>query len=77
MHPGPPTGHCPHHEVPNTVNWAMKRWIEGGHTSPVAQGEAAEVEEEPGRRVGVRNVDAKGAGGPTNFLSRLLDGVWK
>jgi len=68
-----PAGHCPHHEVPNTVNWALTSWISSGHQAPVPEGEACDIEESPGRMVKIRHLRGGASDGPSNWLSRLFE----
>ena len=75
------SGHCPHHEVPRTVNWALKTWIaSGGSLPPVAPGATVEVEEASGRVIRVVHRDGAPNTAPTNLISKVvawLEGLGK
>lgn len=66
-----PAGHCPHHEVPNTVTTLMLRWISTGE-APVPEGGEASIEEEGGRLIKVRNLGSKPSSAPSNWLTNIL-----
>jgi hypothetical protein len=66
-----PAGHCPHHEVPNTVTTLMVKWISTGE-APVPEGEETFVEEEGGRPIKVRNLGSKPVVSPSNWLTNVV-----
>ncbi|GAX74761.1 hypothetical protein CEUSTIGMA_g2208.t1 [Chlamydomonas eustigma] len=69
-----PAGHCPHHEVPRSVNWAISSWISsGGQADPVHRDSPHVLQENDDREIFIVHRDGTPNSAPTNFLSNLID----
>jgi hypothetical protein len=71
-----PSGHCPHHETPRSVDRAIDAWVSATERAKQLElpvGEAWTVQEDDGRRIVVTHVDGR----PRNVFERFDAAVWR
>ena len=72
------SGHCPHHEVPKAVDWAMLTWMgSAGQEAPVHEGETVVMTESDGRSVKIVGRDGRPNSAPTNTISKVVEALEK
>ena len=71
-----PSGHCPHHEVPKAVDWAMLAWMDSdGQKAPVCEGQTAEIMEMDGRKISIVGRNGHPNSAPTNVISNIVESL--
>ena len=76
------TGHCPHHEAPKAVDWAILKWISSdGQRSPVAEGSSIDIQEDSGSCIHIVCQDGRPNNkNITNWITVMLaffEGIFK